>query len=170
LTCEGNAFHTEPAKGELSMRPILRTASALAFAAMSAAALDSSFVSQMQTTAHKLEREATGVHRALKSKRHDANEVKAKIDAMASDVEALQKLVKDFEATNPQLSSREQADWAALRNKVEVLGIFHENKRRLATEDLAKHRGQIRAFADGVALRARKLQVSAAQLQRGPVS
>ena len=152
------------------MRPILRTASALALAAMSAAALDSSFVNQMQSTAQKLERDATVVHRALKSKRHDANDVKAKIEAMAGDVEALQQLVKDFEATNPQMSSREQADWAALRDKVQVLGIFHENKRRLAAEDVAKHRSLIRAFADGVALRAKKLQVSAAQLQRGPVS
>jgi len=152
------------------MRPILRTASALALAAMSAAALDSSFVNQMQTTAQKLERDASGINRALKSKRHDANDVKAKIDAMAGDVETLQTLVKDFEGTNPQLSSREQAEWALLREKVQVLGIFHENKRRLAAEDFAKHRSLIRAFADGVALRAKKLQMSAAQLQRGPVS
>ncbi len=152
------------------MRPILRTASAFACAVISAAALDSSFVTQMQSTAQKLERDATDVHRALKSKRHDADEIKARIEAMAGDVDTLQQLVKDFEATNPQLSSREQADWAALREKVQVLGIFHENKRRLAAEDVARNRSLLRAFADGVALRAKKLQVSAAQLQRGPVS
>jgi TolA-binding protein len=152
------------------MRPILGTAGLLAFAAISAAALDLPFVNQLRSTAQKLERDAAEVHRALKSKRHDADDIKARIDAMSSDVESLQKLVKDFEGTNPQFSSREQADWAALREKVRVLGIFHENKRRLAAEDLAKNRSLIRAFADGVALRAKKLQVSAAQLQRGPVS
>lgn len=149
---------------------LLKTAGCLALASMSALALDAGFVNDLQRTAQKIERDATVVQQALKSKNHDAADVKGKIEAMTADVAALHELTKSFEAGNPQLSGRDQADWARLREKVQVLGIFHENKRRLASDDLAKNRTLIRAYAEGVAQRAKKLQATAAGLQRSPLS
>ncbi len=148
----------------------LKTAGCLAITAMSALALDAGFVNDLKQTAQKIERDATSVQLALKSKKHDAAEVKGKIEAMTADVEALDALVKKFEASQPQLSNRDQVDWARLREKVQVLGIFHENKRRLAGEDLAKNRSLVRGFAEGVVLRAKRLQVAVGELQRSPVS
>ena len=152
------------------MKTFLQSAACLAITAMSAAALDASFVSQMQTTTQKLERDAGVVQQALKSKNHDAADVKAKIAAMSADVAALHQLVDQLEAKQPQLSARDQKDWTLMKDRVKVLGIFHDNKQRLAAEDLGKNRGMVRAFADGVALSAKLLRESAAKLQRGPVS
>ncbi|MBY0506870.1 MAG: hypothetical protein K2X03_23320 [Bryobacteraceae bacterium] len=152
------------------MKNLFPIAACLALTATSAVALDAGFVSQMQTTAQKLESDATAVQQALKNKKHDATEVKAKIAAMSADVAALHQLVKQFEATQPQLSGRDQQDWTLMKDRVAVLGIFHDNKQRLAAEDLGKHRGMVRAFADGVALRAKLLRESALKLQRAPVT
>jgi len=136
------------------MKSLLQTAVCLAITSLSAAALDARFVSQMQTTAQKL----------------DAADVKAKIAAMSSDVAVLHQLVDHFEATQPALSGRDQQDWTLMKDRIKVLGIFNDNKQRLAAENLGKHRGMVRAFADGVAVRAKLLHESAAKLQRGRIS
>lgn len=143
------------------------TLSCLALAALPAAALEKEFVDQIVLSAQNIERDATEVSRALKTKAVDKSGVTAKIDAMSGDLDKLKQLVSQFEATNPQLSERDKADWEMLKAKVQLLEIFHERKKTLAAEDLGKHRGTIRAHANGVALRAQKLQQTASKLRRG---
>lgn len=150
------------------MRTFLTTTlSCLALAALPAAALEKEFVDQIVLSAQNIERDATEVGRALKTKAVDKSDVTAKIDAMSGDVNKLKQLVSQFEATNPQLSERDKTDWEMLKAKVQLLEIFHERKKTLAAEDLGKHRGTIRAHANGVALRAQKLQQTASKLRRG---
>ncbi len=152
------------------MRSFLQAAGSLVVASLSAVAFDTSLVRELEQAAQRVERDATTVHRALKSKKPDPVELKAKIDSMSIDVATLDKLVKAFEASQPSLSDQEQQLWAQVRERVQLLGIFHENKRRLAADDLTKHRTMVRAFANGVAERAKKLQTYAAQLQRPSIS
>lgn len=68
------------------MRTVFRTAGCLAIATISAMALDSAAVNQLQQTAQRLERDAISVQQALKSKKHDVTAVKAKIELMTADV------------------------------------------------------------------------------------
>lgn len=150
------------------MRTFLTTTlSCLALAALPAAALEKEFVDQIMQSAQNIERDASEVSRALKTKSVDKPGVTAKIDAMSGDLTKLKQLVSQFEAGNPQLSERDKADWEMLKAKVQLLEIFHDRKKTLAAEDLGKHRGAIRAHANGVALRAQKLQQTASKLRRG---
>ena len=152
------------------MRTSFRTAGCLAIATISAMALDSGSVNQLQQTAQRLERDATSVQQSLKNKRYDATAVKATIESMTSDVGALDQLAKQIDDTNPQLSARDQAEWVKTRQLIHIITALHESKERAATEDLAKNRGLVRDYAAGVALRAKLLQGALMQLQRSPVS
>ena len=152
------------------MRTFFRTAGCLAITTISAMALDSAAVNQLQQTAQRLERDAITVQQALKSKKHDVTAVKAKIELMTADVGALDQLVKQIDDTNPQLSARDQAEWVKTRQLIHIITALHESKERAATEDLAKNRGLVRDYAAGVALRAKLLQGALMQLQRSPVS
>ena len=152
------------------MRTSFRTAGCLAIATISAMALDSGSVNQLQQTAQRLERDATSVQQSLKNKRYDATAVKATIESMTSDVGALDQLAKQIDDTNPQLSARDQAEWVKTRQLIHIITALHESKERAATEDLAKNRGLVRNYAVGVALRAKLLQGALMQLQRSPVS
>ena len=149
------------------MRNFLQVLGALALAALPAAALEREFADQLIQSAQNVERDATAVSRVLKTKGAPADEVKQKIEAMSADVTKLQELVNQFDATHPALSARDKADWELVKTKVQVLEIFHERKKALASEDVAKHRSMLRAFADGVAQRAKRLQQTAATLRRG---
>ncbi|MFN7924509.1 MAG: hypothetical protein U0Q16_30690 [Bryobacteraceae bacterium] len=149
------------------MRSFVRTATCFALAALSAAALEKEFVDQMLESARNLERDASVVSLALKSKKADAEDVKKKIDAMSADLGRLHELVAKFESTNPQLSGRDRTDWQLIKDKVKLLEIFHDRKKQLASEDFSRNRTLIRAHADGVAKRAQRLQETARRLQRG---
>ena len=149
------------------MRNFFQVLGVLAVAALPAAALEREFADQIIQSAQNIERDATTVSRALKIKGAPADDVKQKIEAMSADVTKLQELVNQFDATHPALSARDKADWDLVKTKVQLLEIFHERKKTLASEDVAKHRSMLRAFADGVAQRAKKLQQTAVTLRRG---
>ena len=149
------------------MRNFFQVLGALALTALPAAALEREFADQIIQSAQNIERDATAVSRALKTKGAPADEVKQKIEAMSADVTKLQELVNQFDATHPALSARDKADWDLVKTKVQLLEIFHERKKALASEDVAKHRSMLRAFADGLAQRAKRLQQTAVTLRRG---
>ncbi len=48
-----------------------------------------------------------------------------------------------------------------MKDKIQLLDIFHEQKKTLAAGDMGKNRDLIRAIANGVVMRAQKLQKTA---------
>ena len=151
------------------MRRISTTLGCVLMTAPSAFALDQSFVDSAMRSARNIERDAALVGAAVKSKHVDADDVRKKVDAMSADIAALQKLVADFEAAN-QMSQRDRADWKVVTDMVKLLEIFHGEKQKLVSEDLARNRSLIRAHASGVAQRADKLQQQLAKLGRAPLT
>lgn len=152
------------------MRTFAKVLSGVMLAAFSAAALDKEFTGQLLDSARNIERDAGQVSAALKSKKFDAKDVANKIEAMSADLTKLQELVNQFESTHPQLSGRDQSDWKLVKEKVQLLEIFHQQKKKLAAEDIEKNRSLIRAHANGVAARALKLQKSVTAMERAPLS
>jgi hypothetical protein len=152
------------------MRVITKAASCLIITALCAVALDKEFVDRTMGSAQNIERDASLVDAAIKSKKNDVADVRKKIDAMSADVAALHELVAQFEATHPQFSASEAAQWKLVKDKVQLLEIFHGQKKKLADEDFDQNRSLIRAHAKGVAERAAKLQRTLTQLMRSPVS
>ena len=152
------------------MRTLVTLIGCLALTSSSAIALDSRFASDAMVAAKNIQRDATLVSLAAKSKKIDTADVKVKIDAMNDDVRALQDLVARFEAENPELSSRDRDDWNVIRTKVQLIEIFHARKKELADQNPAENRRLIRAHADGVAKRAAVLHDSLARLARSPQS
>ena len=149
------------------MRTILPAFSCLILAAIPAAALEKELVDQIVQSAQSIGRDASGVSTALKTKRFDAAEVTKQISAMDGDVAKLQELVAGFDSTHPNLSERDRADWHLLKLKVQLIELFHGQKKNLAAEGVAKNRDVIRAHASGLAERAQKLQQTAEKLRRG---
>jgi hypothetical protein len=111
-------------------------------------------------------RDAGGVSQSLKSKNFDSANVAKDIDAMDADVATLQEVVAKFEATQPNLSTRDRADWDLLKTKVKLIELFQGQKKKLAAEDIIKNRSLIRAHATGLVQRAQKLQETAQKLRR----
>lgn len=149
------------------MKAFFRVFCGVALAACSALALEKEFVDRIVQSAQNIERDASLVSQALKTKKVDTADVTAKLEAMDVDVTKLQQLVKDFDSTDPKLSDRDRASWNLVKDKVQLLDIFHEQKKNLAAGDMSKNRDLIRAIANGVVTRAQKLQQIAMTLRRG---
>lgn len=152
------------------MRLLFKMFGGLAMAVCAAPALERELVDRIVESARSIERDASAVGQALKPRRPDSGEVVRKIDAMSADVAKLQEVVAQLESSDPVLSDRDRADWQLVKDKVQLLSIFHERKKTLAAEDIGKHRSLIRAHANGLALRAQKLQQTASRLLRQPSS
>lgn len=148
------------------MRSLLFAVHCLVFAALPAVALEKELVNQIVQSAQNIGRDATSVNQALKSKKFDAATVTKNIEAMEADIAALQEVVAKFEATNPSLSERDRADWKLLKDKVQLIEIMHDQKKKLAAEDFSKNRSLVRAHATGLAQRAKRLQATAEKLSR----
>jgi len=149
------------------MTTFIKTIGFLALAALPAAALEKDFGDRILQSAQNIERDASALDQSLKPKNPDSAAVQQKISAMADDVAKLQELVKQFETGAASLSERDKADWLLVKEKVQLLEIFHGRKQELATQDLNKNRSMIRAHAKGIALRAQRLQQTAMKLRRG---
>lgn len=144
-----------------------KLAGSIALAASSAFALEKDLVDRIIASAKNIEQDATSVDSALKSRKAGQSDVSRHLESMTTDLAKLQEVVSHFDSSNPSLSDRDRADWQLVKDKVQLLGIFHEQKKALVAEDVSKHRGMIRAHAKGVAVRAQKLQETAARLRRG---
>lgn len=149
------------------MRTFLKVFCGVALAACSAVALEKEFVDQIMQSAQNIERDASLVSQARKTKKVDTGDVTTKLDAMDGDITKLQQLVKDFDSTDPKLSDRDREGWKLVKDKIQLLDIFHEQKKTLAAGDMGKNRDLMRAIANGVVLRAQKLQKTAMTLRRG---
>ena len=148
------------------MRLIGLTMSCLILAAPSLTALDKEFAGQMMQSAQKLRKDASEIKLSLKSKTIDDSKVTQKIDEMAADVTKLQDLVRRFDETKPQMNTADQAAWTLVKQKVQIIEIFHGQKKVMASEGVTKNRARISQLASGVAVRAQKLEQSTMKLSR----
>jgi hypothetical protein len=135
-------------------------------AVCAASALEKELTDQMVQSARNIQRDASDVRLSLKSKKTGAQDVQAKLEAMSADLAKLQELVMQFDSTRTALSDRDRADWLKIKEKVQLLEIFHGQKQKLVAEDFARNRTLIQAHAKGVAFRAKSLEETAAKLQR----
>ena len=149
------------------MLTLFKVFGSLALVACTATALEKDFVDRIVQSAQNIERDATTVDQALKNKQFDSGDVTRKLDGMDADVAKLKELVKELDSTDPKLSDRDRVVWDLVKQKVQLIEIFHGQKKVLAAEDFGKHRNLIRAHAKGLVLRAQKLQQSAGTLSRG---
>lgn len=85
------------------------------------------------------------------------------MESAGAGIEKLRELVVLVETnTNGSLNT---PDWALLKEKVQLLSIFHQAKRDLmAGSDLQKQRALLRAHANGMAKRAQMLQQTASRV------
>lgn len=149
------------------MQNLFVACAVLALTAGPAAALERELVDQIVQSAQRIERDAATVEQSLKKKVSDPATVRQTIAAMSDDIAKLRQLVQQLDSTGAQLSARDQTDWQLVKDKVQLLEIFHGQKQTLASEDVNKNRSLIRAHAKGVGLRAQKLQQTAQRLRRG---
>ena len=126
-----------------------------------------SMLSEIGFHAQKVQQDAEHVSQHLKSKQVDPQFLKDKIGATADDMDKLQQLVSDFESRNFGLAEWQKKDWEFLKTKVQLLSIFYDRKKELVlADDVAKNKSLLRAHADGLAIRAAKLQSTASRLQK----
>jgi hypothetical protein len=124
-------------------------------------------LSEIGFHAQKVQQDAENVSQHLKSKQMDPQFLKDKIGATADDMGKLQQLVNDFESRNFDLAEWQKKDWDFLKTKVQLLSVFYDRKKELVlADDVAKNKSLLRAHADGLAIRAAKLQATASRLQK----
>jgi hypothetical protein len=122
-------------------------------------------LTNIKTHAANVERDSAQTAQMLKVKQPDVAAVRSQIDKTGQDITALQKLVADFEATNPAFSEQNKKDWETLKERVQLLNIFYNVKQELASaDDMQKNRSMLRAHAKGLSERAAKLQETAGRL------
>jgi hypothetical protein len=152
----------------ISTRKCIVSAVLVALGAGTAAAGE--HISGILQHAKNLEKDSSQIRLALKSKKVDTQEVKSAVEASSADVAKLRELVAAYESTNPSLNSQERKDWELVKQKVQLLSIFHDRKKELVSSgDFSKNRGLIRAHAEGLAKRAVMLQNTVGRLQRSPL-
>ena len=138
---------------------VLRSLSILATLTGAALAAD---VKTILQHAKSIEADATQINLTLKSKKFDASDLKAKVDGAHANYANLQKAVSEYEAANA--GAVNSTEWKAVKDRVELLGIFLNRKNELVS-DAQKNRGMLRAHAQGIAKRAADLQQTASRLQ-----
>ncbi|MCC6539314.1 MAG: hypothetical protein IT162_17310, partial [Bryobacterales bacterium] len=89
--------------------------------------------------------------------------IKNKLDAVGVEIKQMQSLVADLE--QQQSGQLPAAQWKLLKEKVQLLALFHERKAELAS-DVPRNRSLLRAHAKGTMIRASKLQQTAAALRQ----
>jgi hypothetical protein len=103
--------------------------------------------------------ESMSIKQMLKQKAPDLNLIRQKVDATKEGVTQLQSVVSNLEASNSSVLKADPAAWEEIKTRVAILGVMHDNKASLASEEgLTKKRSLLRAHVDGVAIRAEKLK------------
>jgi hypothetical protein len=123
----------------------------------------STHLADIRAEAARIEREGQSMQQLLKAKQPDAAALQEKLTAAGAGIEKLRELVMTIETqSNGSLNT---PDWALVKEKVQLLAIFHQAKTELmANGDLRKQRTLLRAHADGMAKRAQMLQKTASRL------
>lgn len=139
--------------------------------ALSLVAFGSSFAfadsrfADIRSHAARVEQENREMARLLKSKQWDNSQLQAKLEATGQDLDKIKALVAELEGASDSLSPSARKDWDLLRQKVQLLEIFHGAKKDLLSSgNAAKQRALLRAHAEGVAKRAAMLQQTAGRL------
>jgi len=144
------------------VRKTILTITALTFGLSTAAA--DTLLADIRSHASSLQRESQEMSKMLKAKKPDVDLLRQKLDTTSADLEKLQTLVMDVDANS---SLNGSTDWARVKDKVQLLAIFHNAKRELLTGDQpVKQRTLLRAHAEGVAKRAALLQQTVDRLAK----
>jgi DNA repair exonuclease SbcCD ATPase subunit len=114
--------------------------------------------------ARTLQSHAQEINVGLKKKSLTSEDLKAKLDQSAASLDQLKSSLERLETANPNMASMGR-DWQLLKDKVQLLAIFHDRKSELLT-DVNRNRSMIRAHADGIAKRAAMLQETVSRLQK----
>lgn len=114
--------------------------------------------------ARTVQGQAEEINMGLKKKSLTEDALKSKLDTSAASLEQLKNAVAVLESSNANVASLGK-DWQLLKDKVQLLAIFHDRKSELLT-DVNRNRGMIRAHADGIAKRAAMLQQTVSRLQK----
>jgi hypothetical protein len=127
---------------------------------------DSRF-SDIRAHAARVEKDNLEIARLLKAKQPDLTQVRDRLNATGQDLEKIKSLVADLDAQKPGLNGTAVEDFNLLRQKVQLLDIFHGAKQDLLkAENPSKNRSLLRAHAEGVARRAALLQQTAGRLEK----
>lgn len=117
--------------------------------------------------AANIQKDAEALSRDLKAKNLDPGKIKADIDLLGQHIANLRTDVESVESHAAEFNAAQQKDWALIKEKVQLLTIFHERKTELMNSgDFKKNRAMLRAHADGIAKRAQMLQVTASRLDK----
>lgn len=150
------------------MNTTLRTLTAgvfamtLAFAANNDTAGSQSPFREMESRAIEIQKDADWMSKHLKSRQIDRQQLEQHSTAVEENISKLKELVAAVESGESVPSGE---TWEKVKTKVELLSIFHGRKKELmASSDLSKNRGWLKAHADGIARRAELLQQSASRL------
>ncbi|MBL8231506.1 MAG: hypothetical protein JNL98_23625 [Bryobacterales bacterium] len=114
--------------------------------------------------ARTVQGQAEEINMGLKKKSLTDDALKSKLDTSAASLEQLKNAVAELESSNSNVASLGK-DWQLLKDKVQLLAIFHERKSELLT-DVNRNRSMIRAHADGIAKRAAMLQQTVSRIQK----
>lgn len=114
--------------------------------------------------ARNLQTNAQEINQGLKKKALSPEDLKAKLDKSSSSLEQLKTAVAQLESSNVNVASM-GPDWKLLKEKVQLLEIFHERKSELLS-DVSRNRSMIRAHAEGIAKRAAMLDQTVSRLQK----
>jgi DNA repair exonuclease SbcCD ATPase subunit len=131
---------------------------------LSVPALANNHLRAISDRARTLQSHAQEINIGLKKKSLTTEDLKAKLDQSAATLDQLKSTLEQLENASPSLATMGR-DWQLLKDKVQLLAIFHDRKSELLT-DVNRNRGMIRAHADGIAKRAAMLQETVNRLQK----
>ncbi|MCS7023782.1 MAG: hypothetical protein NZV14_03190 [Bryobacteraceae bacterium] len=114
--------------------------------------------------ARMVQSQAQEINLGLKKKTLSEDALKSKLMMTSESIEKLKGAVAQIEASRSDLNALGR-DWQLLKDKVQLLAIFHERKSELAG-DFNRNRSMIRAHADGIAKRAAMLQETVSRLEK----
>lgn len=152
----------------MTPKSMILSAAAFVMAVAPAFATDhrtaSSHLDEIVTSAKKTQLEAREISNLLKVKTPDYDRVRTKMQLLTEHAADVNRLVAELEASNPSLSSSQQAEFNRLKEIAKLVDVFVTNKNNLlASSDL--NRKLLRAKADGIAKRAEMVQESAIRIR-----
>jgi hypothetical protein len=134
-----------------------------------AALADTQGFRSLATTAGKIESSASSLAMDLKGKKTlpDRDALKSRVEEIGKDLEALRASMEELDrAAAANLSAKQREDWERVKIKVQVMGVFHEQKSKLlASEEWnSESKKQLELAAASIAVRAKLLQKTASRL------
>jgi len=151
------------------MKSVLALTGSMMLCAVTALADTQGFRS-LATTASKIESSASSLAMDLKGKKKalpDRDALKSRVEDLGKDLEALRTSMEELDRTAASnLSAKQSEDWERVKLKVQIMGVFQEQKSKLlASEEWnAESKKQLELAAASIALRAKLLQKTASRL------